>query len=96
VFATCIAFERKEDEEAERTTYEPSFVLSLTAACLREGSLTGLQWVEILRSNVLALATCALSSRNSDVRTMASWIMGAAVELVQVSITNSLCVDIPR
>lgn len=92
VFATCIAFERKKDQEEEKTIYDPSFVLSLTAACLREGSLTGLQWVEILRSNVLALATCALSSRNSDVRTMGSWIMGAAVEMVQVSHMKSLLI----
>jgi nucleolar pre-ribosomal-associated protein 1 len=93
VFATCIAFERKEDQEEEKTVYDPSFVLSLTAACLREGSLTGLQWVEILRSNVLALATCALSSKNRDVRTMASWIMGAAVEMVQVGSMESLRID---
>jgi nucleolar pre-ribosomal-associated protein 1 len=93
VFASCVAFERKGRSDEEKTTYDTRFVLSLAAATLREGSLTGLQWVEILRSNVLALATCALSSKTSDLRTMAGWILGAGLELIQVSNSVARTID---
>lgn len=86
VFATCIAFERKEDQSDSSHLYDSRFVLSLTAACLREAPLTGLQWVEILRSNVLALAACSLSSKSAEQRTIAGTVLAAAVEMVQVSI----------
>ena len=88
VFATCIAFERQADQSGPSQLYDSRFVLSLTAACLREGPLTGLQWVEILRSNVLALASCALSSRSSEQRSMAGTVLAAAVEMVQVNIVR--------
>lgn len=92
VFATCIAFERKPLRPEHNTVYDARFVLSLVAACLREGPLTGLQWVEMLRSNVLALATCALSSKFSDVRHMAGTVLAAAVEMVQVNILRAQCI----
>jgi hypothetical protein len=45
-----------------------------------------------LRSNVLALATCALSSKFSDVRRMAGTVLAAAVEMVQVNILRAQCI----
>jgi nucleolar pre-ribosomal-associated protein 1 len=85
VFASCIAFEKTSNDDDASKCYDTGFILSLTAACLRDGTLTGLQWVEILRSNVLAVVACALASRSAHHRNMASCILGAAIEMVEVS-----------
>lgn len=87
VFATCSAFplRRKFDATSEADSnediYDPVFVLSLLSATLSE-DLGGLDWVEILRTNVLGLAICALGSRDAAMRTVASHTLSTAVQLI--------------
>lgn len=69
------------DVSAESEDYDPVFVLSLLLAALQE-PLSGLDWVEILRSNVLGLAVCALASRDSDMRQLAGYVLSVAEKRV--------------
>lgn len=87
VFATCSAFPLRRKFEPSIFTasnddiYDPVFVLSLLSATLGE-DLGGLDWVEILRSNVLGLAVCALGSRDAAMRTVASYCLSTTVQLI--------------
>lgn len=67
--------------EKDGDDYDPVFVLSLLLAALQE-PLSGLDWVEILRSNVLGLAVCALASRDSDMRALAGFVLSVAEKRV--------------
>lgn len=48
--------------------------------------LSGLDWVEILRSDTLGLAVCAMASRDEGVRRLAGYVLGRSVAQIQVSI----------
>lgn len=61
--------------------YDPVFVLALLALVLQE-DLGGLDWVEILRSNVLGLAVCALASRDAGMRRVAGYVLGRSIQLI--------------
>lgn len=85
VFGTCCAFPLRRsfvagpgDADETEDVYDPVFVLGLTAAALQE-ELSGLDFVEILRSNVLGLAVCALSSRDKGMRAVAGYVLSAAL-----------------
>ncbi len=90
VFATCTRFDVRRSgstdkiEAGDGTLYDVVFVLSLTAMVMAEGGLTGLDWVEVLRSNVLGLAICALSSRRDEVRDTAGYILAKAMAAIEV------------
>jgi nucleolar pre-ribosomal-associated protein 1 len=97
VFGTCLAFDarRSSSNDSKASTsdgslYDVVFVLSLTAMVMKQGNLSGLDWVEILRSNVLGLAVCSLSSRRVEVRDTAAYILAKAMQYMQVS-TRRLC-----
>jgi nucleolar pre-ribosomal-associated protein 1 len=103
VFASCTSFplrrkwgkvdaasESLGGKHGNEEVYDPVFVLSLMKMVLHEGELTGLDWVEILRSNVLGFAVCALSSRDADMRVVASGIMAKVFAAVSVSRRVSL------
>lgn len=68
--------------------YDPAFVLPLYASVLGEGELRGLDWVEVLRSNVIGLAVCALSSRDASIRQLAAGVLAKTVEVISVSILD--------
>jgi nucleolar pre-ribosomal-associated protein 1 len=91
VFATCTHFDvgrsgsSEKVEAGDGSLYDVVFILSLTAMVVTEGGLTGLDWVEILRSNVLGLAICALSSRRNEVRDTAGYILAKAMVAIEVS-----------
>ncbi|BEJ10826.1 hypothetical protein CspHIS471_0102480 [Cutaneotrichosporon sp. HIS471] len=61
--------------------YDPVFVLALLSTVLQE-ELGGLDWVEILRSNVLGMAVCALASRDAGMRRIAGYVLARSVQLV--------------
>ncbi|KAL1411880.1 hypothetical protein Q8F55_002862 [Vanrija albida] len=99
VFASCTAFPLRRtfapgahnaDPSDDKATppnddvYDPVFVLSLLAASLQE-ELSGLDWVEILRSNVLGLAVCALTSRDVGMRTVAGYTLSKSAELIKTA-----------
>lgn len=69
------------EAEGEKDDYDPVFVLSLLLAALQE-PLSGLDWVELLRSNVLGLAVCALASRDGDMRSLAGFVLSVAEKRV--------------
>lgn len=82
------------------TLYDPVYLLAAYAAVLVDGELglgnelSGLDWVEVIRSNVLGLVVCALSSRKADVREMASFLIAKTYAYIQVSpkpACSSLC-----
>ena len=92
VFATCIAFplrrtlrsdgeEKVEDEQ--QGLYDPAFVLPLIVSVLNE-RLTGLDWVEVLRSNVLGLVVCSLASRDAPMRAIGKRVLAKTVGLISV------------
>ena len=69
--------------------YDPVYVLSVFAMALAQGSLGGgyelssLDWVEVLRSNVLGLAACALSSRMADMRELGSFVLAKSFAIIK-------------
>ncbi|KAL7418746.1 hypothetical protein Q5752_006429 [Cryptotrichosporon argae] len=85
VWATCLnyplrrSFDKGEDN-AE--LYDPVFCLSLLAAALHE-DITGLDWVEIMRGNILGLAVCALASRDAVVRAFAGSLLAKTLARIQ-------------
>jgi nucleolar pre-ribosomal-associated protein 1 len=98
VMATCCAFplhrslanhgkasEHEGGKDVAEGLYDPSFVLPLLGATLVEGDVRGLDWVEILRSNVLGLAACALASRDHGMRMMGGWVLSMSIAAIEVS-----------
>nr|XP_019014593.1 uncharacterized protein I206_00676 [Kwoniella pini CBS 10737]OCF53374.1 hypothetical protein I206_00676 [Kwoniella pini CBS 10737] len=92
VFATCQAYPLRrtlkgtggndaKPEDGE-SLYDPVFVMSLLTYTMCEGNITGLDWVEILRSNVLGLTICGLSSRDKDIRSVAAYALAKAYSLI--------------
>ncbi|WWD09124.1 hypothetical protein V865_007246 [Kwoniella europaea PYCC6329] len=92
VFATCQAYPlrrplrgygkaSRQPEDGEGT-YDPVFVMNLLTSTMSEGTVTGLDWVEILRSNVLGLTICGLSSRDKEIRAVAGYTMAKAYHLI--------------
>lgn len=79
--------------------YDPVTILSIFAMTLAQGALgsgnelTGLDWVEVLRSNVLGMAACALSSRMPDMRELGSFILSKSFSIIKVraSSCSSCC-----
>nr|XP_019048954.1 hypothetical protein I302_02734 [Kwoniella bestiolae CBS 10118]OCF27884.1 hypothetical protein I302_02734 [Kwoniella bestiolae CBS 10118] len=92
VFATCQAYPLrrplrgygKSDQNPENgeALYDPVFVMNLLASTMSEGTVTGLDWVEILRSNALGLTICGLSSRDKDLRAVAGYTLAKAYSLI--------------
>ncbi|RXK38093.1 hypothetical protein M231_04652 [Tremella mesenterica] len=78
VFATCVRYPSRRavrgDFSDSEEVYDPVFILGLYGATLEE-SLSGLDWVEILRSNVMGLTICALSSRDGEMRALAAGLL---------------------
>ncbi|OCF73524.1 hypothetical protein I204_05367 [Kwoniella mangroviensis CBS 8886] len=92
VFATCQAYPlrrplrgygkaSRQPEDGEGM-YDPVFVMNLLTSTMSEGTVTGLDWVEILRSNVLGLTICGLSSRDKEIRTVAGYVLAKAYHLI--------------
>ena len=67
------------------TLYDPLFILCLLGGVLQE-DLSGLDWVDLLRTNALGVAVCALASRDAGMRDLASFILTIAQERLVVSI----------
>ncbi len=98
VFATCTAFPLRRswrtngldastsEDPLGEDLYDPLFLLALISFALNEGNVTGLDWVEILRSNVLGIAACALSSRDENSRAMGSYILAKTMSMISVSL----------
>ena len=51
---------------------------------MSDETLTGLDWVEVLRSNVLGVAVCALSSRDPGMRDLAGYSLGHTIKIIEV------------
>lgn len=93
-FATCQAYplHRKlrgwgkiaTDPEEGEELYDPVFVMGLFIASMHEG-MRGLDWVEVLRSNVLGLTVCGLSSRDREVRSVASYALAKTMSLIETT-----------
>ena len=98
VFETCVAFplrrslrsDGKEKSESEfeftQGIYDPAFVLPLFNVVLEE-HLSGLDWVDLLRLNVLGIAVCSLSSRDGEMRAVGRNVLTKAMELITVRTT---------
>ncbi|KAE8538308.1 hypothetical protein D1P53_005650 [Cryptococcus gattii VGV] len=94
VFATCQAYPLRRqlrgwgkvatDPEEGEGLYDPVFVMGLFIASMHEG-MRGLDWVEVLRSNVLGLTVCGLSSRNKEVRNVASYALAKTMSLIETT-----------
>lgn len=74
----------------EEGVYDPVFVMALYAATLAEESLSGLDWVEIMRSGVIGIVVCAMSSRDEGIRSLASWLLSKTFRIVSVSAVPEL------
>ena len=78
------------------TLYDPVYLLAAYAAVLVDGELglgnelSGLDWGEVIRSNVLGLVVCALSSRKADIREMASFLIAKTYAYIQVSFASPI------
>lgn len=82
----------------EEKAYDPVFVLSLLGALLSGAStgstgsagepayeMSGLDWVEIIRSDALGVVVCALAARNEGLRRLAGYVLGRMIVMCQVS-----------
>lgn len=97
VFHTCAAFphrtvlstlSKKPDQTLDvPSLYDPMFVLLLLGRVIGDdqASLTGLDLVQILRTNAVGLAMCALGSREAEIRKLAFTILTGVWKSVQVS-----------
>jgi nucleolar pre-ribosomal-associated protein 1 len=92
MLATAIAFPLRrslcgvqpvEENDEGQGLYDPCFVLALFGATLST-DLTGLDWVEILRTNVLGVAVMALSSRDAEMRTLGGFVLTRTVKYLEV------------
>lgn len=73
-------------EARERQMYDPLWVLSLLLAVLNEDAkLTGLQWLSVVRLNVIGVAICALSSKSDSVRALATLLLGKVYESIKAA-----------
>ncbi|CDZ97889.1 Uncharacterized conserved protein [Phaffia rhodozyma] len=78
-------------KQVDPELYDPLYLLSIFAVLLHQSELgsgnelTGLEWVEILRSNILGLAVCALSSRMDDMRSFASFLISKACSYIHTT-----------
>ena len=86
IFATCIAFPLRRalrghdnDKSDGHGLYDPAFILPLSLAVLDE-KLTGLEWVEFLRSNAIGLSVCSLASRDAPMRALGRKVLGRTME----------------
>lgn len=86
VFASCLAFDNRRSIEVgkESAGYDPVFALGVLNLALESG-LTGLDWVELLRSNLLAVAVCALSSRKAEMRASGGHVLAKALAAIKES-----------
>jgi nucleolar pre-ribosomal-associated protein 1 len=87
VFATCSAFPLRRGvggtaAAPQEDIYDPAFVLPLLSAVVLDDEMQPLDWVELLRTNALGLAVCALSSRDAGMRTLAGWLLKTTLEKV--------------
>ena len=91
VFATSVSFplsrnlrgiDPVESNEAGEGIYDPSFLLPLFAMALRDG-LNGLDWVEIVRTNIIGLAISSLSSRQAEMRTLGGYILAKTMSTLE-------------
>ena len=55
-----------------------------------EHQLSGLDWVEILRSDALGVAVCAMASRDTEVRRLAGYVLSRVMAQIQVSLSCAL------
>ena len=93
MFATALAFPLRrglrglcviEENEGGLGLYDPVFVLALLAAVLR-AELTGLDWVEVLRTNCLGVAIMSLSSRDPEMRCLGGYLLAKTMKAMEVS-----------
>jgi nucleolar pre-ribosomal-associated protein 1 len=103
VLKTCATFPASRsldlqeiDPDTTEGVYDPVYILSVYAAVLVEGELglgnelSGLDWVEVVRSNVLGLVICALSSRKADMREFASFLLSKTCYYINVRLARAL------
>lgn len=88
-FTACIHFPLRrgiEPREEDAVGYDPIFLLSILNLALEgSGNLSGLDWVELLRSNLLAVAIAALSSRRVEMRQAGATSLAKALAIIPTS-----------
>ncbi len=72
-------------ESSTSRCYDPLMVLSLLSAATLERRLTGLEWLDLLRANVVSVVVCCLSSRSSHVRMLAMIVLGRAYAMIKAA-----------
>ncbi|KZO94573.1 hypothetical protein CALVIDRAFT_528779 [Calocera viscosa TUFC12733] len=92
VLRTCLDFphwrdfntatERRGDHDRP-DLYDPVYVLGLFSAVLSQSVLTGLDWVELCRVDVVSLAICALASKVARMRNVAITVLRATWKAIQ-------------
>lgn len=94
MFATAVAFPLRrplrgvhavEDGQDASTMYDPAFALTLFAATLAT-EINGLDWVEILRTNILGVAVTALSSRDHEMRSLGGFVLSGTMSYLKASL----------
>jgi len=94
VFRTCLSFPNLRSVNIKPTSggeklYDPTFILSLVGSCLLDHVImSGLQWVDLFRTNVVSLVVRALSSKNDQIRLTGKSILSGIMSAVQVRVTR--------
>ncbi|CCA67774.1 hypothetical protein PIIN_01598 [Serendipita indica DSM 11827] len=96
MFGVCLSFPQWRSTGAlssklstvERSAgYDPLFIILLLAQLLaREGSndqLTGISWVQICRTNILAVLICSLSARDDQLRNLGWTVFGGMYDKLE-------------
>lgn len=90
VFATCILFESRRTDVDLEEMLDPEFLLCLFGAFLYTEVVSGLDWVEILRSKILSVAIVGLSSKKEEMRSLSSALLATALKRIEVCFTSRL------
>ncbi|KZT52357.1 hypothetical protein CALCODRAFT_92465 [Calocera cornea HHB12733] len=89
---TCLAYpqwrEFNSDKEKRKgwdrpDLYDPVYVLGLLGMVLSQEPLSGLDWVNICRTDVISLAICALASKHAKMRKVAVTLITATWMAIQ-------------
>lgn len=72
-----------DDVTLQEAVYDPLLILALVGALLAgEEPLSGLQWLELVRTNALGVVICCLSSKWPEVRSLAITILSSVYSKV--------------
>jgi nucleolar pre-ribosomal-associated protein 1 len=95
VFRTCTSLPTRVPREGpassiaedEAALYDPLFLVLLLGAMLEDSPpSTGLDWVQVFRTNIVSLAICTAASKDPQARQVALLVLSGVINGIKVSL----------